>query len=134
MTKLFQRVLCFCCFGRACLIPNSGYLSETGASIVDAALSLNIVPKTRVVKLASPAFFYTRCCGMKEEIRPKEGSFQLFVSGYESAYAVFARWEYDTKLLSKEEDKKFTVQFQMMCVLDYVIRNTDRHLDNVLIR
>ena len=131
--KFFQRVLCFCCFGRACLIPNSGYLSETGASIVDAWMQLGVVPKTRVVKLASPSFFYTRCCG-RVEVKPKEGSFQLFVHGFESAHSVFARWEYDKNLLSEEEDKKFTTAFQKMCVLDYVIRNTDRHLDNLLIR
>ncbi|CAG9533230.1 unnamed protein product, partial [Cercopithifilaria johnstoni] len=33
--KYLQRVLCFCCFGRACLIPNNGYMSETAASLVD---------------------------------------------------------------------------------------------------
>ncbi|KAK6043872.1 hypothetical protein COOONC_18623 [Cooperia oncophora] len=74
--KFFQRVLCFCCFGRACLIPNNGYLSETGASIVDDLLQLHIVPKTRVVRMASPSFYYSRCCG-RYEIKPKEGSFQV---------------------------------------------------------
>ncbi|PIO75502.1 hypothetical protein TELCIR_02439, partial [Teladorsagia circumcincta] len=73
--KFFQRMLCFCCFGRACLIPNNGYLSETGASIVDDMLQLYIVPKTRVVRMASPSFYYSRCCG-RYEIKPKEGSFQ----------------------------------------------------------
>ncbi|EYC12019.1 hypothetical protein Y032_0048g1565 [Ancylostoma ceylanicum] len=77
--KFFQRILCFCCFGRACLIPNNGYLSETGASIVDDMLQLHIVPKTRVVRLASPSFFYSRCCG-RYEIKPKEGSFQVEVA------------------------------------------------------
>lgn len=38
--KFFQRILCFCCFGRACLIPNNGYLSETAASIVDDYLKV----------------------------------------------------------------------------------------------
>ncbi|PIO75710.1 hypothetical protein TELCIR_02233 [Teladorsagia circumcincta] len=82
-------MLCFCCFGRACLIPNNGYLSETGASIVDDMLQvfkttlylhegfqLYIVPKTRVVRMASPSFYYSRCCG-RYEIKPKEGSFQV---------------------------------------------------------
>ncbi|CAD6199541.1 unnamed protein product [Caenorhabditis auriculariae] len=131
--KFFQRVLCFCCFGRACLIPNTGYLSEAGASIVDEMFHFNVIPKTRVVKLASPSFFYSRCCG-RTEIRPKEGSFQLFVKGYESAAAVFARWNYDSSLLSKEQESKFLFMFQKMCILDYVIRNTDRHPDNLLIK
>lgn len=38
--KYFQRMLCFCCFGRACLIPNNGYISETAASLVDEKLQV----------------------------------------------------------------------------------------------
>ncbi|KAE9414079.1 hypothetical protein Angca_004492, partial [Angiostrongylus cantonensis] len=127
------RILCFCCFGRACLIPNNGYLSETGASIVDDMLQLHIVPKTRVRRLASPSFFYSRCCG-HHEIKPKEGSFQIFVKGYESAQTVFSRWDYDKSLLSHSEEDRFRYLFQKMIVLDYIIRNTDRHMDNLLIR
>lgn len=40
--KFFQRILCFCCFGRACLIPNNGYLSETAASVVDEYLKVDL--------------------------------------------------------------------------------------------
>jgi len=47
-TKWMHKLCCPCCFGRACLIPNQGYLSEAGASLVDQKLHLNIVPKTRV--------------------------------------------------------------------------------------
>lgn len=136
--KFFQRVMCFCCFGRACLIPNSGYLSETGASVIDQRLELHVVPKTRVVKLASPAFFYERrfCCVSREQtrLRPKEGSFQTFVTGYEPADHVIARWQYDASLLSEEEKRRFLYLFQKMIALDYIIRNTDRHMDNWLIR
>jgi len=53
-----QKNLCPCCFGRGCLIPNQGYLSEAGASIIDTKLHLNIVPKTRVVRLAADSFNY----------------------------------------------------------------------------
>ena len=53
-----QKNLCPCCFGRGCLVPNQGYLSEAGASIIDSKLRLNIVPKTRVVRLASDSFNY----------------------------------------------------------------------------
>ena len=47
-TKWMHKVCCPCCFGRSCLVPNQGYLSEAGASIVDERLELEIVPKTRV--------------------------------------------------------------------------------------
>ena len=45
---------------RILLPPNSpGYLSEAGASIVDECFELNIVPKTRIVRLTSPSFHYS---------------------------------------------------------------------------
>lgn len=53
-----QKTFCPLCFGRGCLIPNQGYLSEAGASIIDTKLHLNIVPKTRVVLLAADSFNY----------------------------------------------------------------------------
>lgn len=37
-----------------------GYLSETGASLVDKKLGLNVVPTTAVVELAAPTFYYGR--------------------------------------------------------------------------
>lgn len=40
------------------MIPNQGYLSEAGASLIDMKLGLNIVPKTRVVRLTSSSFNY----------------------------------------------------------------------------
>ena len=39
---------CPCCFGRSCLIPNQGYMSEAGASLVDSKFGLGVVPKTKV--------------------------------------------------------------------------------------
>ena len=47
-TKWMHKICCPCCFGRSCLVPNQGYLSEAGASIVDEKLVLDIVPKTKV--------------------------------------------------------------------------------------
>lgn len=47
-TKWMHKWCCPCCFGRSCLVPNQGYLSEAGASLVDQKLQLNIVPKTKV--------------------------------------------------------------------------------------
>uniref|UniRef100_A0A2K6NXM6 Phosphatidylinositol 4-kinase type 2 n=1 Tax=Rhinopithecus roxellana TaxID=61622 RepID=A0A2K6NXM6_RHIRO len=57
-TKYVHKVCCPCCFGRGCLIPNQGYLSEAGAYFVDNKLHLGIVPKTKVVWLVSETFNY----------------------------------------------------------------------------
>ena len=59
-TKWMHKMCCPCCFGRSCLIPNQGYMSEAGASLVDEKLGLNVVPKTKVVRLASETFNYLR--------------------------------------------------------------------------
>ena len=84
------------CF-RSCLIPNQGYMSEAGASLVDQKLGLNVVPKTKVVKLASETFNYLRIDVEKSKAKkvvnehfpkvgrkfnriglpPKKGSFQV---------------------------------------------------------
>ena len=48
--KWLHKICCPCCFGRSCLIPNQGYMSEAGASLVDQKLELNIVPKTKVIQ------------------------------------------------------------------------------------
>ncbi|MBZ3881406.1 Phosphatidylinositol 4-kinase type 2-alpha [Sciurus carolinensis] len=58
-TKYVHKVCCPCCFGRGCLIPNQGYLSEAGAYLVDEKLHLGIVPKTKVVWLVSETFNYS---------------------------------------------------------------------------
>lgn len=47
-TKWMHKLCCPCCFGRSCLIPNQGYLSEAGAGLVNEKLHLDIVPKTKV--------------------------------------------------------------------------------------
>ena len=47
-TKWVHKLCCPCCFERSCIVPNQGYLSEVGASIVDEKLGLGIVPKTKV--------------------------------------------------------------------------------------
>ena len=100
-TKWMHKLCCPCCFGRSCLIPNQGYLSEAGASLVDQKLNLNIVPKTKIVKLASETFNYPRIDRQKARVKhalleqfphvgfrfnrvglpAKVGSFQLFVDG-----------------------------------------------------
>ncbi|EDV22766.1 uncharacterized protein TRIADDRAFT_50611 [Trichoplax adhaerens] len=150
--KWFHRSCCPCCFGRACLVPNQGYLSEVGASIVDAKLNLNVVPTTKVVKLASKTFNYsklnkawTRTVRFTSEKLPeslgkrvkhglprKAGSFQRFVHNYKDADFHLRRFEAEP--LPEETAKEFQLLFEKLVVLDYIIRNTDRGNGNWLIK
>ncbi|XP_018788371.1 PREDICTED: phosphatidylinositol 4-kinase type 2-alpha isoform X2 [Bactrocera latifrons] len=149
-TKWMHKLCCPCCFGRACLIPNQGYLSEAGASLVDRKLHLNIVPKTRVVRLVAETFNYARIDRQKAKLKRrikehypsahfnrmslplKTGSFQLFVEGYKDADFWLRRFEQEP--LTAKLANSFQLQFERLVVLDYIIRNTDRGNDNWLIR
>lgn len=132
----------FACFHR--------YLSEAGASLVDQKLKLNIVPKTRVVRLVSETFNYPRIDRQKAKLKrtikehypsarfnrmtlpPKTGSFQLFVNGYKDADYWLRRFEQEP--LPPKTVTSFQLQFEKLVILDYIIRNTDRGNDNWLIR
>lgn len=145
-----HKLCCPCCFGRACLIPNQGYLSEAGASVVDQRLGLNVVPKTKVVALVSKTFNYLRIdrekAKLKRQIKdrypgarfhrmglpPKQGSFQFFVNGFKDADYWLRRFE--SEPLPPALSKDFQRQFERMVVLDYIIRNTDRGNDNWMIK
>jgi len=76
-------------FGRACLIPNLSYISEAAASLLDERLDLNIVPRTELVSLSSPAFYYDwldRNAAKKGKPLPdKIGSMQYFLHGFTDA-------------------------------------------------
>ncbi|KAF7321461.1 PI3K/PI4K domain-containing protein [Mycena kentingensis (nom. inval.)] len=76
-------------FGRACLIPNLSYISEAAASLLDTRLQLHIVPRTQLVSLSSPAFFYDwldRNAAKKGKPLPEKiGSMQLFMHGFTDA-------------------------------------------------
>ncbi|XP_044873585.1 phosphatidylinositol 4-kinase type 2-beta isoform X2 [Mauremys mutica] len=151
-TKYFHKICCPCCFGRGCLVPNQGYLSETGACLVDTKLGLGVVPKTKVVWLVSETFNYSAIDRAKSRgkkyalekvpkvgkkfhrigLPPKVGSFQLFVEGYKEAEYWLRKFETDP--LPENTRKQFQSQFERLVVLDYVIRNTDRGNDNWLVR
>ncbi|CAJ1053917.1 Hypothetical predicted protein [Xyrichtys novacula] len=151
-TKYFHKICCPCCFGRGCLIPNQGYLSEAAASLVDSKLGLGVVPKTKVVYLASETFHYNAIDRAKSKgkryalekvpkvgrrfhrvgLPPKLGSFQLFVEGYREADYWLRRFEAEP--LPENIRKQLQCQFERLVVLDYVIRNTDRGNDNWLIK
>ncbi|GAA94335.1 uncharacterized protein L969DRAFT_53056 [Mixia osmundae IAM 14324] len=78
-------------FGRACLIPGLSYVTEEAASVLDRQLGTHIVPRTEVIKLSSPSFFYDwidRNSAKGKHPKPlplKPGSFQVFVTGYTDA-------------------------------------------------
>lgn len=151
-TKWMHKLCCPCCFGRSCLIPNQGYLSEAGASLVDRKLGLGIVPNTRVVKLVSEVFNYPRLDRQKARMKqaimdqfptvgshfnriglpPKVGSFQVFVDSYKDADYWLRRWENES--LPARLSREFQLQFERLVILDYIIRNTDRGNDNWLIK
>lgn len=151
-TKYVHKVCCPCCFGRGCLVPNQGYLSEAAASLVDEKLHLGIVPKTRVVWLVSETFNYSAIDRAKSRgkkyalekvpkvgrkfhrigLPPKIGSFQLFVESYKEAEFWLRKFEADP--LPENIRKQFQSQFEKLVILDYIIRNTDRGNDNWLIR
>ncbi|KAG0196141.1 phosphatidyl inositol kinase, partial [Mortierella sp. GBA30] len=205
--KWIHRNLFPCCFGRSCLIPNLGYISESATSLVDRRLKLNIVPSTEVIWLSSPAFHYDyldrRAAKLQKGAKPlpdKVGSFQLFLNGFKDAN-LFMRdhpWPVeslapasiassgDTNAYGKGRSswrlsgpesvhstcqdtdgssvygsitgsthgglaggtrieragfswtptlqQQFREQFEKMIILDYLIRNTDRGLDNWMIR
>ncbi|KAI6069618.1 Phosphatidylinositol 4-kinase type 2 [Aix galericulata] len=151
-TKYFHKICCPCCFGRGCLVPNQGYLSEAGAYLVDDKLGLGVVPKTKVVWLVSETFNYSAIDRAKSRgkkyalekvpkvgkkfnrigLPPKVGSFQLFVEGYKEADYWLRKFETDP--LPENTRKEFQSQFERLVILDYVIRNTDRGNDNWLVR
>lgn len=151
-TKWMHKLCCPCCFGRSCLVPNQGYLSEAGASLVDQKLQLNIVPKTKIVRLASETFNYSAIDRAKARTKknvserfpkvgrhfhriglpPKVGSFQLYVEGYKDAD--FWLRKFESEPLPENLQRQFQLQFERLVVLDYIIRNTDRGNDNWLIK
>ncbi|BGP16721.1 Phosphatidylinositol 4-kinase LSB6 [Rhodosporidiobolus nylandii] len=170
-------------FGRSCLPPGQSFISEAAASVLDRALGTDIVPRTEVVKLASPAFFYSwadrerqrRGQGLKE----KEGSLQVFLKGFKvrpsssrkstqppkrkhhrrSAFASLfclcgragaealldaeeavegqlngADEEEDEFEWTEEMVESFREGLECLVILDFLIRNTDRGLDNFMVK
>lgn len=89
-TKWLHRNLFPCFFGRSCLIPNTGYICEAAASLLDRRLQTGIVPHTEIVYLSSPTFYYRyferrRAKNDARLLPRKPGSFQLFLHNYEEA-------------------------------------------------
>ncbi|KAI9004662.1 phosphatidylinositol 3 and 4-kinase-domain-containing protein [Gaertneriomyces semiglobifer] len=162
-TKWIHKNMFPCCFGRSCIIPNLGYVSEAAASYMDRRLGLNIVPRTEVIYLASPTFYYSRkdwkAYRSGKPLPEKIGSFQIFLKGFKDATTFFrqgyerARRSNSMSSLrassvesgsavgggdhmyewSERSQKEFRWGFERLVVLDYLIRNTDRGLDNWMV-
>ncbi|GMM37364.1 1-phosphatidylinositol 4-kinase [Saccharomycopsis crataegensis] len=149
-------------FGRSCLIPNLGYICEAATSLLDRQLQTHIVPYSDTVFLSSPNFYYkyfTRRKYTELELPKKVGSFQLFLHGYMEAdkffkkfpfpgsnqrngQAKFPVYEYlDDEGISEQlyfewapgVIQQFREELEKLVILDYIIRNTDRGLDNWMI-
>ena len=123
-------------------------------------MGLGIVPRTEIIYLASPVFSYKKSQlhasrGRFKPLPPKIGSFQLFVHGYMDASAFFCKGYERLRRISQEalnssekvqdinddadnwsdsEKHKFRILFERMVVLDYLIRQTDRSMDNWMIK
>lgn len=155
-TKWVHRNLFPCFFGRSCLIPNNGYIAETAASVLDRQLQSFIVPRTEIVYLSSESFYYTfwdRYQHFRGKSLPKKvGSLQLFLKGYEeadvflrkhplpenttrnSAKAYSDNSNNDSFQWTSETLQQFREEIEKLVILDYIMRNTDRGLDNWMIK
>ncbi|KAG7661036.1 LSB6 [[Candida] subhashii] len=159
-SKWAHRTFFPCCFGRSCLIPNLGYISEAGACVLDRQLCSYIVPRTDIIELRSPSFFYSYWDKNSDvtKLPPKIGSFQVFLEGYTTA-DVWLRHNpipsdpieinhlkkssdvqvgidtdnYDFRW-SLESMSQFQQEVEKLVILDYIMRNTDRGLDNWMIK
>lgn len=152
-TKWLHRTFFPCFFGRSCLIPNLGYICEAAASLLDRRLRTGLVPRTDTIVLGSTRFYDSRTqwfCGLSSRMQHKLGSFQLFLYGYEGANAFFEKHPLPGTLIRKNEAKthdleaaafqwtfetlnQFRQQLEKLILLDYIMRNTDRGLDNWMI-
>lgn len=159
-TKWLHRTFFPCFFGRSCLIPNLGYISEAAACVLDQQLLSYIVPYTDVIYLKSSQFYYPFWERTSSKLgRFKIGSFQMFLNDYVEAQEFFKLYPIPQNLdilpatatffadvddplatkkiefqWSKEIVAQFQEQLEKLVILDYIMRNTDRGHDNWMIK
>lgn len=159
-TKWLHRTFFPCFFGRSCLIPNLGYISEAAACVLDQQLLSFIVPYTDVIFLKSSQFYYSFWeRASAKQGRFKIGSFQMFLNDYVEAQEFFKAHPIpqDLDMLpaeitfftdindplgsqklefrwSKKIVSQFQEQLEKLVILDYIMRNTDRGHDNWMIK
>eukprot|EP01064_Diplonema_japonicum_P030517 TRINITY_DN5207_c0_g1_i1.p1 TRINITY_DN5207_c0_g1~~TRINITY_DN5207_c0_g1_i1.p1 ORF type:complete len:455 (+),score=101.11 TRINITY_DN5207_c0_g1_i1:160-1365(+) len=124
--KWFHRVLCPCCFGRSCLLLNTGYVSEAGAFAMDCLLDLQVVPPTSIIRLSAKTFNYNAIEKRLPKRPTKIGSMQLLVECNGDGKSL------NVDSLNTTQKVELLDQFQRLVILDYMTRNTDRGLDNWL--
>eukprot|EP01061_Rhynchopus_euleeides_P009338 TRINITY_DN18498_c0_g1_i1.p1 TRINITY_DN18498_c0_g1~~TRINITY_DN18498_c0_g1_i1.p1 ORF type:complete len:444 (+),score=122.14 TRINITY_DN18498_c0_g1_i1:166-1497(+) len=124
--KWLHRVMCPCCFGRSCLLPNTGYLSEAAAFAMDVLLDLRVVPPTSIVHLAAKTFNYNAIERRLSRLPIKMGSLQLLVECNGDGRTV------NPDSMKDDQRTALLDEFQRLVCLDYMTRNTDRGLDNWL--
>lgn len=158
-TKWLHRTFFPCFFGRSCLIPNLGYISEAAASILDQQLLSYIVPHTEIIYLKSRSFYYSYWDRHKNnsKLPSKIGSFQCFLKGYVEAQTWFQNFAIPNEVSSLPDNleilvnlddthldshfkwnkrtlQQFREELEKLVILDYIMRNTDRGLDNWMIK
>lgn len=154
-TKWLHRNLFPCFFGRPCLVPNNGYICESAASLLDRQLLTHIIPFTDIVYLSSSSFYYRffdrRRFNKGRPLPNKVGSFQLFLHEYEQADVflkkhplpsssrpapVVPNTNSDEPVFAWTPDvlQQFREELEKLVILDYIMRNTDRGLDNWMIK
>lgn len=154
-SKWLHRTFFPCFFGRSCLIPNLGYISEAAACVLDRMLLSYIVPYTDIIFLESNAFYLSFWQRTRHKLSKKIGSFQVFLHGYEEAQTFLSRYpipdyfeglpENTTHLKqntahsydfywSKSLLDQFQEELEKLVILDYLMRNTDRGADNWMIK
>lgn len=136
-------------FGRLCLINNQGYISEAMTSYIDQRLLSFIVPYTDIIYLKSEDFYYGW-----NKVDWKIGSFQKFLMGYQEANdwlmenpipldKTFQDFPKDCIISigqplrfywNQRSLHEFIIELERLVILDYLIRNTDRSLDNWMIK
>lgn len=158
-SKWLHRTFFPCFFGRSCLIPNLGYISEAAACVLDRLLFSYIVPYTDIIYLKSPAFYYSFWERTRSRVpRFKIGSFQMFLHDCVEAQMFFKMYPLPTDIdrlqtsryievedelpldkirlrfqWTKELLQQFQEQLEKLVILDYIMRNTDRGSDNWMI-
>jgi hypothetical protein len=109
---------------RGCRVGESSH-HEVGAFVVDEFLGFGIVPKTYYAQFIHQAFFLARedPFAFHHHLKTKYGSFQEFVGGFVSI----------DELTREERDALPLDEFQLLVILDVIIGNTDRNINNILI-
>ncbi len=106
-----------------CRVGESAH-HEVGAFVVDEFFGFGIVPKTYYAQFTHTSFFNAREDRLSSRRTPKTkiGSFQEFVDGF-----------VPVDHLSMEERAAIPLdEFQLLIVLDVILGNTDRHINNIL--